>query len=429
MTRPLFRAEASAARAASSLGQVILIQPLAFRLLSLCVVMFTAGIVIFLCTASYTRRIPASGVLSPEQGVIKVQAPRGGVVLERRVREGQSVHAGDVLYVLSDEVMYAPGADGANGANGSNTAGATASILAKLKQRQDLIGDDAATSDALAERESAQERGRVASLQAEIGQLEGEIAIQRERLASKQSQYDRNAAAQAEGFLSPLGLQQKYDELLDQKARLHSMQRSRLTLAREQSAAQANLDSLGRKHALARSQFAQRALDVEQDRVTRESAGRTVITAPEDGIVAAALAEPGQRVGDQTLAAILPRDSALAVELFIPSSAIGFIGEGDPVSVRFAAFPHQTFGGMQGRVVAISSTTLAAGEQPGAPAQAPGAEARYRVRVSLPAQYLAAKGRHHALRSGMGVEVQFAQETRTLIQWVLAPLFQLKDKT
>jgi membrane fusion protein len=421
VARALFRREVSAARTSSSLGQVLLMQPLSYRLLSLSIVVFTVAVVAFLFTAKYTRRIPASGVLTPELGVIKVQAPHNGVVLERRVREGQAVRAGDVLYVVSDEVMYAPD-------HGARPAGRTESILAKLKSRQDLIQTDSANSDALAARERAQEGARVESLRAEIGQLDGEIAIQAERLASKQGQYERNAQAQADGFLSPLGLQQKYDELLDQKARLQSMKRSRMALVREQLAAQANLESLGRKNAIARSQFARQALDVEQDRVAREALGRTLVTAPQDGSVAAVLAEPGQRVASQTLLTMLPRDSALEIQLYLPSSAIGFIHEGDAVAVRFAAYPYLTFGGMRGEVVAISSTTLSASEQAGDASAAAGEEERYRVRVRLPQQTLKANGKQHILRSGMRVEVQFAQERRTLIEWVLAPLRQLKDK-
>lgn len=420
MPGSLFRAEVTAARSKTGLGQVVLIQPLGYRLLSLCILVLTVGAFIFLCNAKYTRRIAASGLLAPELGIIKVQARHDGVVLERRVREGQAVRAGDVLYVVSEEVIYAPELDGAS------RAGVTSSILEKLKARQDIIRADSANSDALAERERAQERIRVASLQAEIGQLDGEIATQAERLASKQAQYERNAQAQAEGFLSPLGLQQKYDELLDQKARLQSMKRSRLALIRDQVAAQANMESLGRKNALARSQFERQALDVEQDRVTRESSRRTLVTAPQDGTVAAVLAEPGQRVGNHALLTMLPRDSTLEIQLFMPSSAIGFIHEGDAVAVRFAAFPYQKFGGVEGKVVSISSTTLTASEQSGESAAA--AEARYRVRVSLPVQHLKANGKHHAFRSGMQVDVQFAQERRTLFEWVLEPVYRLWDK-
>lgn len=429
MRRPLFRKEVTAARINDPFGKVVLMQPLSLRLLSLCVLLFTIGLIVFLFSASYTKRLPAAGVLMPAAGILRIQSPHNGVVLERRVREGQAVKAGDLLYVVSEEVLYAPELDS------SKRAGLTAGMLDNLNSRQQVIHADGAENAALAEREQAQERVRIASLASEIVQLDGEIAIQVERLASKQTQYDRNAQAQAEGFLSPLGLQQKYDELLDQKARLKTLQRSRVSLQRDHAVAEANIESLRHKQALTQSQLRRQSLEVEQDRATRASSGRTLVTAPQDGTVAAVLIEQGQRTDGQTLLTLLPRDATLEVQLFIASAAIGFIHEGDPVTVRFAAFPYQTYGAMSGRVEAISSTTLNPAEQgldsvgkaAGEAVDAAGA-GRYRVRVRLPAQALRANGRLHALRSGMQVEVQFAQERRTLIAWLFEPLQKLKDK-
>lgn len=427
MRGPLFRKEVSATRSNDPFGKVVLMQPLSLRIVNLCVVLFAAGMLVFLFAASYTRRVPASGVLLPAAGILRIQAPHNGVVLERRVHEGEAVKAGQLLYVISEELMYAPALDS------SQRAGLTEGMLANLHLRQQVISADRADNAALAEREQVQERARVASLTNEIAQLDGEIAIQAERLASKQTQYDRNAEAQTQGFLSPLGLQQKYDELLDQKARLKTMQRSRVALERDQAAAQASVDSLRHKQALTQSQLRRQSLEVEQDRATRESNGRTLVTAPQDGTVAAVLVEPGQRSDGQTLLTLLPRDAELEVQLFIASAAIGFIHQGDAVTVRFAAFPYQTFGGMNGLVAAISSTTLNAAEQGAdntgakAPADSSG-DGRYRVRIRLPAQALQAGGRSHPLRSGMQVDVQFAQERRTLMGWLFEPLQKLKDK-
>ena len=428
MRTTLFRPEVNVAKGSTWFGQAVLLQPLSFRLLTACIFLSTVVMLLFLHYAQYTKRIPAAGVLIPDLGLIKIQSPNNGIVLERRVREGQQVQAGDVLYVVSSEVMYAPERDSAK------NAGTTSSILAKLQARQSIIMADSANTVALAERDRRQARDKVVSLRAEIEQLDQEVETQKERLQAKTSVYERNVQAQAQGFLSPLALQQKYDDLLDQKGRIQSMQRSRLALARDMAAAQTTVDSLSGKNALANSQFERQILDVEQDRVKEESTGKTVITAPQAGIVAVVIAEPGQRVDNQTLLTILPQNSVLEAQVFVPSTAIGFIQEGDPVTVRFASFPFQKFGGLEGKVSQISRTTLTAAEQASDAVRAGAAsgadtDARYRVRVKLPTQYLTALGRLHRLHSGMQVDVQFTQERRSLAEWILEPLYKLRDKT
>ncbi|WP_374582972.1 HlyD family secretion protein [Pseudoduganella sp.] len=416
--RPLFRAAAlRAARPDEWLGQPVLLQPLSMRLIAWTMVAFAVCLLAFIFHAEYTRRVPASGVLAPDAGLLKVQSPQPGVILERRVREGQQVQAGEVLYVVSSEVMYAP--------DGTRSRGAAADTLGHLQSRQSLVQADAEQAAQVAARENAQARARVASLQGELAQLDQSIAVQAERLASKQVQYERHQQAQAQGFLSPLALQLKRDELLEQQSRLHDMQRSRLGLVREMADAQAAVDTAAGKLALARSGYQRQILDIEQDRVAQQTRGRVLVTAPQAGLVTAVLAEPGQRIDGQTLLTIVPAGSQLEAHIFVPSSAIGLIREGDPVAIRLAAYPNEGYGKFEGRVLEVPNATLSPQEQ--AASQGLAGEARYRVRVGLPAQSIRAAGAWHKLRAGMAVDVRFPQERRTLAGWLFAPLYRLKE--
>jgi membrane fusion protein len=420
MRKTLFRPEAVAAKENPWFGKVLLLQPLSLRLISAAVLMLTAAVVIFLFQAQYTRRITGSGVLAPDLGLVKVQSARAGVVLQRLVREGQSVHAGDVLYVVSSEVMYAPGDSGWQG------EGMTAAMLSKLRERHALIAAERAGGDRLAGQERAQARIKLDSARQEIAQIDQEIAIQAERLVGRQNLYERNVQAQTQGFISSLALQQKYDELLDQKARLQAMRRSRLALQRQQTDAEATLAAVDDKAAQARGQLDRQMLEVEQDQVTREVGGRILVTAPEAGVVAAVFAEPGQRVDTQTMLTIVPQGSVLEAQMFVSSQAIAAMHEGDPVSLRLAAFPYQTFGDLRGQIGQISHTTLTAAEQSSeAVADAGG---RYRVRIRLPAQSLTAGGRAQPLRSGMAFDAQLVVERRRLIDWLLEPVKLLREK-
>lgn len=423
MRKALFRPGIAAANQQSWHGKAILMQPLSMRVASAAIVLFAVGALAFLSQADYTRRVSATGQLAPDAGLIKVQSPQGGVILERRVREGQQVKAGDVLYVVSAEVMYAPES------TRTPRAGATAAQLDQLRAREVLIRADDASSAQIERRERGETRDKMASLQAEVHQMDDEIAVQQERLRAKNEVYERHAQAQAQGFLSPIALQQKYDELLDYKARLQSMQRSRLGLVRDLDSARVALETIDQRNAMARTQRERQVVELAQDRVTREASQRTLVTAPQDGTVAAVLAEPGQRVDRETMLTIVPRQSQLEVQVILPSSAIGFVREGDPVTLKFDAFPYQRYGSMHGRIREISHASLAGQDGTAGAAAGENAGGGFRVRIDLPAQHFTAASRHFPLRPGMKVDTQFIQERRSLLAWLTDPLAVLADKT
>lgn len=422
MRKTLFRPGLAAARAVTWHGNAMLLQPVSMRLIAAAIILFAFASLVFLSQAHYTRHIAAFGVLAPDTGLINVQSPQAGVILERRVREGQSVHAGDVLYVVTAEVVYAPQS------NSAARAGATATQLKQLLVRKELLQADSLHAAAIERREREELQANIRSLLAELQQLDQEIAIQQARVKAKNEVYERHEQAQLQGFLSPLALQQKYDELLDYKARLQAVQRTRLGLSRDLESAQVQLDTVDQRNALARSQRTRQDVDLQQDRVTHEAHQRTLVTAPQDGVVVAVLAEPGQRVDHDTMLTIVPRTSKLEVQVILPSSAVGFIREGDPVTLRFDAFPYQRYGSVGGTIREISHAVLAAPDMVRAASSNGGGEG-FRVRIVLPSQSFAVAGRRFPLRSGMKVETRFAQERHSLLSWLIDPLAMLADKT
>lgn len=425
MRDTLFRAEALAPKNDGWMGEVVLVQPLSLRAVVWMVVALTAALFLFLCRADYTRRIDAGGALVPDMGLVKVQSPRAGVVLQCLVREGQQVQAGQLLYVVSTDVAYLP--DAGSGA----AAGVAADALQAVRERQQLLDRDVASNAAVAGQERAELAARVRSLQDELAQLAAELAIQRERLQSREAQFERYQQAHQQGFLSPLGLQQKYDEVLDQRARVQAMGRSRLGLERELAAARAALATAGGKADLSRSQLQREALEARRAAGEQAANRRVAVVAPGPGVVAALLAEPGQRVDGDTLLTLLPRGARLEAQLLLPPKAIGFVQEGDPVDLRVSAFPNRGGGKFRGVVTQVSRTALSAAEQArqqlasAASTQAP----RYRVRVGLPAQELVVDGARRPLRAGMEVSASFPQERKTLMQWLLVPLARAKEAT
>ena len=79
-----------------------------------------------------------------------------------------------------------------------------------------------------------------------------------------------------------------------------------------------------------------------------------VIRAPAAGRVSMLQATVGQFADPRRLQMeIVPNDSVLQAELFVPTRAIGFVQAGQKVRILYEAFPYQQFGTYSGRVLKI----------------------------------------------------------------------------
>ena len=156
-----------------------------------------------------------------------------------------------------------------------------------------------------------------------------------------------------------------------------------------------------------------------------------IVRAPQDGVLSAVLAEPGQAVSPSSaLASLVPRGAVLQAQLYAPSSAVGFVRPGQAVRLRLEAFPYQKFGPLEGRVLQVSRTPLAAGEllsQPlaGALPKRPG-EALFRITVAI--DDTSAAHWPQALAAGMRLQADVLLERRRLIEWLFEPLFGLHSR-
>src|SRR4051812_14327394 len=99
----LFRSEAVEHHKPTLIGAALKARPLSFPTLTALAVGAAALVILFGCWGQYTRKARVVGYLTPSTGLIKVFAPTVGTLIERRVTEGQRVHRGDTLFVLSTD--------------------------------------------------------------------------------------------------------------------------------------------------------------------------------------------------------------------------------------------------------------------------------------------------------------------------------------
>lgn len=416
--RQLFRTEALDARRSKWLGEIVLVRPVSFSFLAAVAGLLALAVLLFLFFGEYTKRVSVSGQLVPDLGLVKVYVPQYGIVEKKSVVEGQAVRKGDVLYVLSSERR-------------SDTQGSVqATISRQVSTRRDSLREALEKTHRLNEEERVALLKRIDGLEAELGKIDSQIDGQTSRVKLADDAVSRMRDLETQHFISKEQLQQRQADLLDQRARLQSLERDRISVSRDLASQKSDLESMPLRHQNAVAQIERDITSLGQELTESEAKRRLEITAPESGIATAVTAEVGQTMdGGKPLVSIVPVGATLKAYLYAPSRAIGFVKPGDKVRIRYQAYPYQKFGQALGTVAFVSKVALSSNELTGTPAEQAGAsEPLYRITVDLSAQTVTAYGHPQPLQAGMLLDADVLQEKRRLYEWVLEPLYSLSGK-
>lgn len=417
--RLLFRHEAVEAQSRQWLGRVQLVRPLSLTAITVGVVAVALGVGAFLGLAEYTRKAAVAGVLVPDLGLIRLVPATSGRVLERRVAEGQSVQAGDVLFVLAQERL-------------TLDAQAQALVQRSLDERERSLRDAWRQQQLLVQSQQAALDRRLQALSLELAQGAAEAALQRQRLALAQQSLTRLEKLEDEQFVSPAQVQAKREELIGLQAAAQALERQRAALQRERAELEGERDDLP---LLARSALGGIERDLAalaREAVEQDAARQVVVTAPQGGTVTAVYAEVGQSVSPHSaLAGLVPTGAVLQAHLYAPSAAVGFVRPKQGVRLRFEAFPYQKFGHWPGQVTQVSLTPMAASELdalalPVADAARAG-EPLFRITVQLDAASAATRP-PLPLVAGMRLNADVLLERRRLVEWLFEPLLGLQGR-
>ncbi|GAB1388570.1 MAG: hypothetical protein AMXMBFR78_03770 [Rubrivivax sp.] len=418
MTRPLFRDEVLQAQQGAWLGRVQIVRPLSMDLITVGVLAMVLLAAAFLALGHYTRKTTIEGVLAPDRGVIRLVPPEAATVIERRASEGQQVQAGDILFVLAQERPRL-------------LATAQAEVQRSLQERRQSLQETARQQDALA---AAQEQAldrRLRALRAEQAQADGEVTLQQQRLALAQQALARLQALQRDNFISEAQVLAKQEEVLGLQSQLQGLQRERLRLQREREQLEGERRSLPLSARSTQGGLERDLAEVSREAAEQDSERQLIVRAPQAGVLTAVLSEPGQAVSPAAaLASLVPQGATLQAQLYAPSSAVGFIRPGQAVRLRLEAFPYQKYGPLEGQVLQVSRTPLAAGELAaqslaGLAPLRPG-EALFRITVALDAAALARW--RQPLAAGMRLQADVLLERRRLIEWLFEPLLGLRER-
>ena len=399
----MIRPEVIEARRSRKAGAIVVARPVPMRVAAGFAGAVVLALGLLLGFGEYTSKVRVTGQLVPAGGAIKVVAAQFGTITARKVKEGQAVTAGQVLFELTSERI---------GSSGSLDARIGASLGTRheqILQRRDVtIQQFTQRARALLDQQHM--------IEAEIATHIGAIAIEDELVKSARANFKRYAVLAQKGFVSPAQLAQMSNalnvELAKRNALTLNLSNARRTLfqVREEAA------TLAGQSEIAASEAKQSLAALEQE--TAEHDGRSAIrvTAPAAGVVTAFGYTIGQSVPAGTvLATVLPTGAVLEAQLLVPSRAKAAIERGQRVQLRIDAFPYQKYGLVAGTVEQVELNPINDGV-PGAAAPV------YRATIALSTDTLMVYGKRKPFEPGMTLEADVFQDRRRLIEWVFDPL-------
>lgn len=414
MPRQLFRQEAIDAQREKFLGEATIARPVPAWVFTL----LAAGIAVLLIAVAvwgqYTRRERVEGFVALDRGAARVSTPDGGRITDLLVKEGDEVQAGDALAKISlDRTL------------GSGASASEAVTLERIARRAILEKEQAQWRE-LGTQQVEQLRRRMRDLENELGQIDREMALQETRVKSSREQAARFRALAGEKFVSDMASKQKEDEVTDQEIKLQAMRRQRAQIERDLASSRMEEPVIQMRARAQIEQVARQISELQEGMAQVEARRETIIRAPLAGVVTNVAVNSGQSVAaDAPLATVLPHGSGLHVQLLVPTRAIGFLGKGQEVVLRYEAFPYERFGQYRGVITDIGRNVWTQGERIG-PLSA--REPVYRVDVQLEKQSVTALGQEFMLRPGMLVNADLLLEKRTLLEWIFEPVLQLKGR-
>lgn len=414
--RPLFREAAISHQGHRMYGTVILQYPEIFKWLTAAIIVMMGLLIAFFFLFSTTRKAQANGVLIPAAGLIKVIPVQAGIIMEKYIREGQAVKKGDVLFVLSGDRAGSDGQD------------AQKTISRLLESRRDSYSTEMhqVREQSTQRSQSLQQKIRDAELDAV--KIQDQILLQQQRVDMAEQNVKRFKELQSTNYISAAQLQERQADLIDQRQRLNELQRAILNNQRDLSGLRAELKDIQTQSEREKAAIERNIHALSQDLTDNEARRQIIVRATQDGTIAAVNAEKGQTVTpSMALATLLPTQTALEAELYVPSRSVGFVKPGMQVLVRYPAYPYQKFGQHQATVREIAQSPLRIDELPPSGMQNTN-EPLYRIRLVLNKQSVTAYGQEYPLKPGMQIDASIQLENRRLYEWVLEPLYSISGR-
>ena len=332
-------------------------------------------------------------VLVPENGADPIQSPRLAVISRVSATLGQTVKAGDPLYVLRSDEIRGWGTE------------------------MQTLGEDLRThQEGLAKAETAY-ASAVEIKTAEIAQAESEVAFREKHAASSRELLTRLEKLTKSGGISEVEVLQHRLDAAESEKDLSVAQRTLEQVKLERQQMQAEHARL-RTENLAEIEKLKMRLSALHTDLEDSKQNLLVIRAPYAGVV---IAQTQRNAGSvvqngQELCQLARTDAKPRAQLTLSEASVPKLKNGQTVRLFFDAFPYQRYGIVNATLDWVSPSAVASpqGQHFAGLASLNKADQR--------------KGRRSLdLRVGMGGEARIVTGQRTMIEYAFEPIRQLRE--
>lgn len=417
MSDVLYRREALEHHTDRLHGDVLLLPRFSHSLLIIVLLLWCLAVIVWLVSSSYARKETVAGWLEPPNGVIRVYAEDTGIIKQVLVKEGDTVVADQPLIIVNGDRILADGDHLEN------------RLLEEYENQRRLLTEQLTRTTSIYQSREQDIAQRIAAAGQDLQLLDEQLVTLNKRHDLIRTQVERYRTLRREGHVSSL----EFDNATAQELGLRS---DRQALLREQvkqrnliQQLQTEQQLLPQENANTIDQLRARLSDIAQQVAQLHGQRAHIIKASRAGVVNNLQAREGQQAYSGTsipLLTLIPVDTQLLIQLLIPVSSAGFIGSGQSLDIRYDAFPYQKFGLYRGEVVSISETILLPNELLTAPVAIQ--EPVYRVTATLSQPTVQAYGKDFPLKPGMTLSADVRLHERSLLQWLLEPIYSLKGR-
>lgn len=395
-------------------------------------------VVIFLVWALLTpidELARARGEIQPGGHVQVLQSQEGGTIVKLHVKEGDTVKAGQVLadFATTDIEKLRTQTDIKLNALAIDRERMLAVLenrkpdFAKYEQDYPMLVQQAQITyrEQLASRDAAlaAKRSEGGQQSALIGGAEADTKLIERQIKEAQERLRRLEEGARKGVVTQLALSDARQQvssleerLADTKARAAGMRSTVGGVGAEVAKVRADFNQ---QLSMELSKLTEQYRELQAERAAlEERKGRIEIKSPVAGIVMnlpqtaeGAVVSPGGVVAE-----VVPAGQDIVMEVMVTPRDIGFVKEGQRASVKIDSFDSARFGAVEGRVKRVAPTSSKLKEN-GMPF--------YKVEITLAAPYVG--GKQHRLMPGMTGEADIATGRKSVMQWLLKPVFLAAD--
>lgn len=398
-------------------------------MLSIC-----AFFIIFFLWASFAKleeTTRGEGKIIPSKEIQKLSSLEGGIIDEIRIKEGDEVKAGQIVVRLRD---VAAGSElGSNETRYYGLMAAVTRLQAEVEGKMPEFSDEvmknapAAVSEEMNayranrdkvngqtiiyQQQKSQRSQELSELQIKSSDLSGQMSIIRDRKNMVEPLVARGSAPKMELLELDQSIKEKQTEMNSVSS---AMPRARSAIAE----AEARIKDV-EASAKAQAQMELSAKMVEMTALKQGLVGltdrkdRTEIKSPVNGYVkdikvytVGGVVQPGQDFIE-----IVPKDDQLLVEARIKPKDIAFLYPDQPAMVKISAYDFSIYGGLPGKVVAISPDAVT--DEKG--------ESYYHVRVLTTENALKRKDSVLPIIPGMVATVDILTGEKTVMEYLMKP--------